>query len=68
MIEDPWKLLKPVLWKATDATPENSKFWTSKSTSTKREGPSAASVKSNSEPSLAEYLAAAFDEAANDAE
>lgn len=68
MVEDPWKLLKPVLWKATDATPENSKFWTSKSLSTKREGSSAASVKSNSEPSLAEYLAAAFNEAADGAD
>ena len=71
MVEDPWKLLKPVIWKATAAslyTPESSKPWTSKSVSTKREGSSAASVKPGPEPSLAEYLAAAFNEAANDAE
>ncbi|KAJ1421311.1 TTDN1/Protein SICKLE [Sesbania bispinosa] len=70
MVEDPWKFLKPVLWNAMEAsfntahTPENSKPWLSKSLSTKREGSSAASVKSNSEPSLAEYLAAAVTEAA----
>ncbi|TKY56341.1 extensin protein [Spatholobus suberectus] len=74
MVEDPWKHLEPIIWKAIDGSlntshvPENSKPWISKSTSTKREGSSAASVKSSSEPSLAEYLAAAFNEAANDAE
>ncbi|OIW04318.1 hypothetical protein TanjilG_32510 [Lupinus angustifolius] len=70
MVEDPWKLLKPVIWKAPYAFPVNSKSWTStsKSASTEQEGPTAASVKSNSEPSLAEYLAAAFNEAAAGAE
>ncbi|KAE9595991.1 hypothetical protein Lal_00030939 [Lupinus albus] len=68
MVEDPWKLLKPVTWKAPYAFPDNSKSWTSKSSSTEREGPATASVKSNSEPSLAEYLAAALNEAAAGAE
>ncbi|XP_061345790.1 protein SICKLE [Gastrolobium bilobum] len=74
MVEDPWKLLQPVIWKATDAysntshTPENLKPWTSRSTNTKWGESSTASAKSNSEPSLAEYLAAAFNEAAKDAE
>ncbi|KAK7275847.1 hypothetical protein RIF29_16973 [Crotalaria pallida] len=68
MIEDPWKLLKPVIWKPKYAAPLNSKSWTSKSVSTKSEGSSAFSVKPDSEPSLAEYLAAAFSEAANNAE
>ncbi|XP_028777744.1 protein SICKLE [Neltuma alba] len=71
MVEDPWQLLKPVIWKATDAslnnkyTPENSKSWTSKSPSTNKGGPSATPIKSGSQPSLAEYLAATFNEAAN---
>ncbi|XP_027332195.1 protein SICKLE [Abrus precatorius] len=74
MVEDPWKHLKPVIWMATVGSlnttnpPENSKPWTSKSTSMKREGSSAVSVNSNPGPSLAEYLAAALNEAANDAE
>ncbi|KAL2317613.1 hypothetical protein Fmac_031489 [Flemingia macrophylla] len=74
MVEDPWKHLEPIIWKAnggsvnTSHMHENSKPWISKSSSTKTEGSSSASVKSSSEPSLAEYLAAAFKEAANDAE
>ncbi|KAK7321275.1 hypothetical protein VNO77_31758 [Canavalia gladiata] len=74
MVEDPWKHLKPVIWKAIDVSlftsqiPENSTPLISKSTSTKWEGSSAASAKSYSEPSLAEYLAAAFNDATNDAE
>ncbi|XP_020235156.1 protein SICKLE isoform X2 [Cajanus cajan] len=76
MVEDPWKHLEPIIWKANSGSlntthiPKNSKPWISKSTSTKTEGSSAApaSDKFSSEPSLAEYLAAAFKEAANDAE
>ncbi|KAK7301101.1 hypothetical protein RJT34_11961 [Clitoria ternatea] len=74
MVEDPWKDLEPMTWKAmgsslyTFHTPEYSKTQISKSMNTKGEGSSTASVKSYSEPSLAEYLAAAFNEAANDAE
>ncbi|CAK8562064.1 unnamed protein product [Lathyrus sativus] len=72
MMEDPWKCLKPIIWCSTyhfsniSFTPENSKPQApSESTSTKREGPSAVFSKSNSGPSLAEYLASAFNEAAN---
>ncbi|XP_057442445.1 protein SICKLE-like [Lotus japonicus] len=84
MIEDPWKFLQPVIWKAVGISfntapapapapasapaPENSKSWTSKSVSTKRDGSSAAPVKFSSEPSLAEYLASALNEAAESAE
>ncbi|KAI9106942.1 hypothetical protein K1719_022470 [Acacia pycnantha] len=74
MVEDPWQLLKPVIWKMTDAssnniyTPEGSKSWASNSSCTNKGGPSPAPVKSSSQPSLAEYLAAAFNEAANDTE
>ncbi|PNX99952.1 hypothetical protein L195_g023225 [Trifolium pratense] len=66
MVEDPWKSLKPIIWYST-YTRENSKPWNpSKSTSTKREGPPAVFTKSSSSgPSLAEYLASAFNEAAN---
>lgn len=72
MVEDPWKFLEPVMWNATGGslntaqTPGNSKPLTSsKSASTKSEGSSAASVKFNSGPSLAEYLAASFKEASD---
>ncbi|ESW13272.1 hypothetical protein PHAVU_008G182500 [Phaseolus vulgaris] len=74
MVEDPWNRLEPKIWEAitgslhTSHIPEKVKPWISKSKSTIGEGSSAASVKSSSEPSLAEYLAAAFNEAANDAE
>ncbi|KAH1262797.1 Protein SICKLE [Glycine max] len=74
MVEDPWEHLEPIIWKANDGylntsrVPLNSQPWISKASSTKGEGSSAASVKSSSEPSLAEYLASAFNEAANDAE
>ncbi|XP_058747795.1 protein SICKLE isoform X2 [Vicia villosa] len=72
MIEDPWKCLKPVIWCSKypfsniSFTPENSKPRApSESTSTKREGQPADFSKPNSGPSLAEYLASAFNEAAN---
>lgn len=76
MIEDPWQFLEPVIWKVTYAasnnsyTPESSKSWTSKSSSTNRGGPSAATLNPSSQTSLAEYLAAALSDAhaANDTE
>ncbi|GAU21542.1 hypothetical protein TSUD_35050, partial [Trifolium subterraneum] len=66
MVEDPWTSLKPIIWYSTYSR-ENSKPWNpSKSTSTKKEGPPAVFTKSiSSGPSLAEYLASAFNEAAN---
>ncbi|MED6174240.1 hypothetical protein PIB30_067232 [Stylosanthes scabra] len=71
MVEDPWKLLSPVIWRTADIssyTPGSSKPWISNSVNDKREGPSGAANKPGSEPSLAEYLAAAFNEAAENAE
>ncbi|XP_057726595.1 protein SICKLE isoform X2 [Arachis stenosperma] len=71
MVEDPWKLLSPVIWRTTtisSCTPGSSKPRISNSVSDKREGPSGAAIKTGSEPSLAEYLAAAFNEAAGNAE
>ncbi|XP_062163892.1 protein SICKLE isoform X3 [Alnus glutinosa] len=69
MLEDPWKFLEPVLWKCvvSSNTPYSSKSWTGKSQSTKKARVSEASNKSSSQPSLAEYLAASFNEALNDA-
>ncbi|CAJ1971667.1 unnamed protein product [Sphenostylis stenocarpa] len=71
MVEDPWNHLEPKIWETIDGSSrisEKVRPWISKSTSTTGEGSSAASVKSSSGPSLAEYLAAAVNEAANDAE
>ncbi|XP_047169438.1 protein SICKLE isoform X3 [Vigna umbellata] len=74
MVEDPWNHLEPKIWEAINGSlhssriPEKVKPWISKSKSTIGEGSSAASVKFRSEPSLAEYLATAFNEAANDTE
>ncbi|XP_059461269.1 protein SICKLE isoform X2 [Corylus avellana] len=73
MLEDPWKFLKPVLWRSVVApvsrwnTSYSSKSWTGKSHSTKKARVSEASNKSSPQPSLAEYLAASFNEALNDA-
>lgn len=66
MVEDPWKFLKPIIWYSTISSSNTSYAReNSKSTSTKREGPPAVFSKSNSGPSLAEYLASAFNEASN---
>ncbi|KAJ7958910.1 Hydroxyproline-rich glycoprotein family protein, putative isoform 2 [Quillaja saponaria] len=70
MVEDPWKFMKPVMWKRINApsnTPESSKSLSSKSFGTKKAKVSDASDRSSSQPSLAEYLAASFNEAVNDA-
>lgn len=74
MVEDPWQLLEPITWKTMYAsskntyTPESSNSRASKSSSTNKGGPSTTSVNPSSQPSLAEYLAAAFNEAANNTE
>jgi hypothetical protein len=73
MLADPWKFLKPVLWRSVGGpvnslnTPYSSRSWTGKSHDTKKARVSEASNKSSSQPSLAEYLAASFNEALNDA-
>uniref|UniRef100_A0A5B6ZIB8 Putative RNA-binding protein FUS isoform X1 n=1 Tax=Davidia involucrata TaxID=16924 RepID=A0A5B6ZIB8_DAVIN len=72
MVEDPWKFLKPVIWKRENAagkslnTPDSLKSWLPKSISMKKARVSGASNESTSQrtgPSLAEYLAASFNEA-----
>ncbi|GMY16549.1 protein SICKLE-like isoform X4 [Fagus crenata] len=73
MLEDPWKFLKPVVWRSVNVyvnslnTPDSSKSWITKSLSTKNPKVSEPSNKSSSQPSLAEYLAASFNEAVNNA-
>lgn len=73
MLEDPWKFLKPVSWRGGYAplnnvnTPDSSKSWTTKPHGTKKPRVVEASNNSTSQPSLAEYLAASFNEAVNDA-
>ncbi len=73
MLEDPWKFLKPVVWRSVSVyvnslnTPNSSKSWITKSLSTKNPKVSEPSNKSSSQPSLAEYLAASFNEAVNNA-
>ncbi|XP_062076991.1 protein SICKLE [Humulus lupulus] len=69
MIEDPWKFLTPVSWKEVDAP--LSRLYTSEASrpsfdmhKTKAEH---TSNSLNPQPSLAEYLAASFSEAVNDA-
>lgn len=66
MVEDPWKFLTPVIW-TREESPVNtfkSSSWLPKSISTQRAKASGASSESNkSQPSLAEYLAASFNDA-----
>ncbi|XP_024983656.1 protein SICKLE-like isoform X2 [Cynara cardunculus var. scolymus] len=62
MVEDPWKFLEPVIWKS------HKKPWLPHSLSTKKARVSESpryQQQSSSQPSLAEILAASFNEAAN---
>ncbi|XP_052190256.1 protein SICKLE-like [Diospyros lotus] len=68
MVEDPWKLLELVIWKKDPAKSLFAKY-SSKSSLSKSECGKKAKItetsnESSSQPSLAEYLAAAFREAA----
>ncbi|KAJ6337696.1 hypothetical protein OIU76_007388 [Salix suchowensis] len=73
MVEDPWQHLKPVLWRGGLGDlgnnlngPVSSNSWLPKSISVKKPKMSVSSTKSTSGQTLAEYLSAAFTEAAND--
>ncbi|XVF30393.1 hypothetical protein REPUB_Repub16aG0053300 [Reevesia pubescens] len=74
MLEDPWQDLKPILWKQQEAgmdslsTPGSSNSWLPKSIGIKQAKVSETSKKVDSQPSLAEYLAASFNKAVEDAE
>lgn len=73
MVEDPWKFLKPVIWSREKAlgkmgnTSDSPKSWLPKSINMKKTRVSEATNESSSQQSLAEYLAASFNEAVNDA-
>lgn len=68
MVEDPWKLLKPIVWRRENIlnTPDSLRSVIPKSVGIKKARISEASNASSSQPSLAEYLAAAFNETVND--
>ncbi|XP_021911724.1 uncharacterized protein LOC110825564 [Carica papaya] len=72
MEEDPWLNLKPVIWRGLDIpescsnTLGSSNSWLPKSISTNKPRVAESSKKFNSQQSLAEYLAASFNEAVKD--
>lgn len=68
MDEDPWQQLEPLVWRSRNfKSPGSSNSWLPKSISMKKPRVSEASRQSSPQPSLAEYLAASFNEATNDA-
>ncbi|KAJ8551116.1 hypothetical protein K7X08_000486 [Anisodus acutangulus] len=64
MVEDPWKAFKPVIWKPRGDTRDSLKSWHPNSISTKKAKLGETPTKSTPQQGLAEYLAAAFNEAA----
>lgn len=66
MVEDPWKALKPVIWKPRDDTHDSLKTWLPNSIRAKKGKLGESPTKSTPQQSLAEYLAAAFNEAAGE--
>lgn len=73
MMEDPWKMLKPVIWRGkcnptSSATSDSDQSWLPKSIASKRGRVSEAIEKYKSKQSLAEYLAASFNEAVNESD
>lgn len=68
MLEDPWKVLQPGIWRPVAplrSSANTSESWISKFNTKKARVSDASSGRSSSQPSLAEYLAASFNEAAN---
>ncbi|XP_022148514.1 M-phase-specific PLK1-interacting protein [Momordica charantia] len=65
MLDDPWKDLQPGIWRTT-ARANSSESWISRSRM-KKARVSEPFSSSSSQPSLAEYLAASFNEAVDDA-
>ncbi|CAI0463978.1 unnamed protein product [Linum tenue] len=63
MMEDPWEGLEPIEWKGKGI--DSSQSWMPRSIATKKARVSEPSIKSNTEQSLAEYLASSFNEASN---
>ncbi|KAF5816782.1 putative protein SICKLE [Helianthus annuus] len=60
MVEDPWKFLEPVIWKS------HKKQWLPQSLGAKKPRVLESPKQSSSQPSLAEILAASFNEATDD--
>ncbi|KAA0043023.1 hypothetical protein IC582_025376 [Cucumis melo] len=71
MLEDPWKVLQPCIWTTIDSSSNSAKpseSWISKfGTKKARVSDSSSGRSSSQQPSLAEYLAASFKEAIEDA-
>ncbi|XP_019174434.1 PREDICTED: uncharacterized protein LOC109169981 isoform X2 [Ipomoea nil] len=74
MVEDPWEQLQPTIWKKVNTpskyidTPGSHKSRLPNSISMKKARLAEVQVKLSSQQSLAEYLAASFNEAANEGE
>lgn len=66
MVEDPWKALKPVIWKPRGDTHDCLRSWLPNYVCTKKAKLGETPTKSTLQQSLAEYLAAAFNEAAGE--
>lgn len=66
MVEDAWKTLKPVIWKPRGDTQDSLKSWLPNSISAKKAKLGETPTRSTPQKSLAEYLAAAFNEAAGE--
>ncbi|KAL9172579.1 hypothetical protein ABFS82_03G056800 [Erythranthe guttata] len=67
MVEDPWKMLTPVIWKGVDALGSD-QSWLPKSIAVKRAKVSPEAAKTSiSQQSLAEYLAASFNDSTDEA-
>lgn len=67
MDEDPWEQLQPSLWKSLSLKgASSSKSWLPESITVKKPRVSEPSNQSSSQPSLAEYLAASFNEVVTD--
>ncbi|XP_038902109.1 protein SICKLE [Benincasa hispida] len=66
MLEDPWKVLQPGIW-TTIPSLNPSDSWISKFGTKKARVSNSSSGRSSCQPSLAEYLAASFKEAVEDA-
>lgn len=68
MVENPWQNLDPVVWRGVDGALNNLHTpGSSNSVSMKKQRVSESSNKSSSQPNLAEYLAASFNETVKDA-
>nr|XP_016483246.1 PREDICTED: uncharacterized protein LOC107803959 isoform X2 [Nicotiana tabacum] len=65
MVQDPWKVLKPVIWKPHRDTRDSPNSWLPKSNSSKKAKLGETPTESTPQQSVAEYLAAAFTEAAS---